>query len=124
MANVRSGDLWIHVAEDPAIFLRFSGRGSISRSRAKPGRVGLYAGGRRRLVTRPGQVPGYDLTLVDVETPQVETLEGWTGQLVLVRDPVGTVIHGVYFSMDANPAFPIGRWGVSLDVEHVTPEPA
>jgi len=45
-----------------------------------------YAGGRRRIISTPARVRSSALTFQRVSAADVETLRGWCGRLLLLRD--------------------------------------
>ena len=59
------------------------------------GEVRTYAGGRRRSVTVEGERSSYSFVLQDVTLTQRDTLRGWFGQNVQVRDHRGQIFSGV-----------------------------
>lgn len=61
------------------------------------GETRMYAGGRRRSMTQQGELGSYSVTLLQVPRVDVETLRGWKGQVVQVRDHKGRLFTGTFF---------------------------
>jgi hypothetical protein len=66
-----------------------------------PGRTETFAGGRRRAISQIGQEGTFGFTLVLVPRTDVDTLIGWMGQQVQVRDNLGRKFRGVYRAVPA-----------------------
>lgn len=71
---------------------------SIVEKPAVPGDVRVYAGGRLRLVTGAGMPREIDLALSNVSRTTLTTLDTWTGQLMLLRDPYGLRRWGTFLA--------------------------
>jgi hypothetical protein len=67
---------------------------------AIPSEVRIYAGGRRRAVTRPGASRNITLTLRQLDRDDYDTLAGYRGQVMLVRDQRGRAVYGVFSSIN------------------------
>lgn len=120
MASINLRDVWMHLHSDPTKELRFDIRGSEAHEVAKPGRVSRYANGRRRAVTRRGLDEQLELRLTAVTREQLETINEWLGQTVVVRDPVGRIFTGTYFRAPAEELYPRDLIAVSLTIESIT----
>ena len=98
MATLRLTTLWINLAG--------TGTGFAAPSTARAftsgvsGDVRAYAGGRVRLFTQEAVTGALDVTLVKLTLDQVETLESWRGQTVLVRDHRGQRWWGAFTAVD------------------------
>lgn len=60
------------------------------------GEVRVYAGGRRREISKPGVTRVLTVKLVALTRAQKETLLSWAGQLVLYRDQHARRIWGTF----------------------------
>lgn len=60
------------------------------------GEVRTYAGGRRRFIAREGVSVTFTVTLRNLTLTQVQTLQGWVGQAVQIRDHRGQLFNAVY----------------------------
>ncbi len=95
-------------------------------SYSQPGEVRTYAGGRRRAIAVAGEVGTYKVQMMMLARTDVETLRGWVGQTVQVRDWRGRRFFGVYYSVDITE--PLGRerlgesssWHVAFALNIVT----
>lgn len=85
-----------------------------------PGEVRTYAGGRRRSITAAGEEGTFKCVLVDLPRASVDTLHGWVGQLVQVRDNVGRRFFGVYHSVGAAEIRGLTTYTVGLTLTVVT----
>jgi hypothetical protein len=101
MATVQLRDLWISRTDDPsqAIVLE----GTITEKQARLGEVRMMANGRRRVVTRAGQVKEYAVAANRVEVATVNLLASWAGDVLMYRDPQGRKVAGTFFEVDAVP---------------------
>lgn len=66
---------------------------------ALSGRVGIYAGGRRRVITAEGDVINHPLALNWVTGPDTTTLMSWRGHVLLLRDALGRRVFGTILAM-------------------------
>jgi hypothetical protein len=64
------------------------------------GSVHFYAGGRRRVITTPGDTVTYPLTLQWVSDPDTLQLMAWRGRVLLMRDTLGRRVFGTYLQVD------------------------
>lgn len=64
-----------------------------------PGDMVTFASGRQRSITSAGQQTVFKVALVDVSRTVVDTLILWQGQTVQVRDNLGRVFVGTYYSV-------------------------
>lgn len=90
------------------------------------GEVRTYASGRRRSITQVGETGSYKFTLLQVPRSTVDTLRGWQGDLVEVRDGKGRQFYGVFFAVVALEVYAYVTgcnytpWHVTLEVTAVT----
>ena len=68
----------------------------------QPGEVRTYAGGRLRLVTTAGVARTATLTLPECSRDQINWLQTYVGQTVLVRDDRGRKIWGTFLQPKVN----------------------
>lgn len=67
--------------------------------------VRIYAGGRRRIITTPADVRSTSLTLQRVSASDVETLRGWRGRVLLLRDFQGWRRFGTFAEIASQSVF-------------------
>lgn len=70
-----------------------------TRSKEITGDVRQYAGGRQRSYSQVGVSGMWTARLRDLTLSTVETLEGWMGREVQVRDHRGQLFNGVFYSV-------------------------
>ena len=80
----------------------------------QPGEVRVYAGGRKRLILRPGLAKSFNLNLPACTRSQINWLKQYVGQMVLVRDDRGNKVYCAYF------AVPVTEWSAETDTGDVT----
>jgi len=97
MASVLLETAWVNLASDLSQSLALWSA-DWSDDRSVPGAIRTYAGGRRRVVSRAGKLRNLSVTFPTIIGAQVETLVGWAGQTVLLRDKRGRLVWCVYFS--------------------------
>jgi len=84
------------------------------------GEVRSYAGGRQRFVGREGIAGSFDRTLRLLTLAQVEQLESWRGQTVLVRDVNGQAWWGTFKRVTRTLVKGSGKFDAAITVELVT----
>lgn len=95
MAQVTLDDVWFHLPDQPSSFVRAtltSEREITTRST----QVRNYAAGRRRAITRPGTSRTLFLGLDLAERVDIVQLQAWEGAVVMLRDPRGRKLWGIY----------------------------
>lgn len=92
-------NLWFTDVADPTVSVTVASS-LRSSSAALNGRVGLYAGGRRRTITTPADSVTYPVTLQWVSDADTHQLVAWRGRLLLMRDTLGRRVFGTYFRVD------------------------
>jgi hypothetical protein len=85
-----------------------------------PGEFRTYSGGRRRSITAAGEAGKYTFTLRTVSRTTVETLRGWAGQTVQVRDNKGRRFFGTYYSIDVVEYRADALWDVGISLATVS----
>jgi hypothetical protein len=100
-----------------------SARGQIGRSSefSIDGEVRTYAGGRRRAVTKAGEISSYSCTLQDVTLTQRDTLRSWFDQAVQVRDHRGQIFRGVILAVGvAERTYELDLYEISFTLQSTT----
>lgn len=100
-AVVTLRDLWINRADDPSQYVVLEG--TITEKQSASGEVRTMANGRRRVVTRAGQVKEYAVSANRVEVDTINLLASWAGDVLTYRDPQGRKVSGTFFEVDATP---------------------
>lgn len=98
MAGITLDRLYLHRADDLATYLAFytSGRGD---QRSLDGEVRAYANGRNRIITRAGTARSLPVTVRQATDADLDTLEEWRGELLMLRDHRGRLVYGTYFTL-------------------------
>lgn len=91
-----------------------------ARASAKTGEVREYVGGRRRAVSTEGTTARLSVTLLRLTLDQVQTLESWAGQPVLVRDWRGQGLYGTFFAVATSARRPADQYESTLEFVSVT----
>jgi len=81
-----------------------------------------YAGGRLRIISTPSHVRVTPLTLRGVTSTDLETLRGWRGRLLLLRDAQGWRRWGTYAGVTSDTVYPaphVAVYEVSLTWQDV-----
>jgi len=118
MAVVLLETAWVNLASDLSQSLALWSA-DWSDDRSIPGGVRTCAGGRRRVVSRVGKLRNLSVTFPVLTGAQVETLVGWAGQTVLLRDKRGRLVWCVYFSASVSDRRD-GTYDVTVPVAEVT----
>lgn len=106
MATVTLSDLWIHQVSDLSAFVQVY-MGSLSEESGSDGEVRHYANGVTRAVTTATRTRTVSVELPFLARVDFELLQDWAGQPVMIRDPLGRKVFGVFFSVEASER-PIG----------------
>lgn len=106
MASVTLDELWIHQVADLTQFVRVY-MGSLNEESGVTGEVRRYANGVTRAITTLGTTRRVRVELPYVARADYETLESWVAQPVMVRDPLGRKVFGMFFAVSADEQ-PIG----------------
>ena len=110
MASVTLNAVWVALVTDLASPIVAGSMGSLGASsmsggmsstprtdaRTTAGGVRQYANGNFRAISVVGTAIAYNFTLREVTMADVETLEGWLNQVVLLRDRTGRRWYGAY----------------------------
>lgn len=100
MAHVTLTELWVHLASDLSQYVTTRGFGAEDVSVSKPVDVRTTASGRRRSFTKAGGGSTISVTFPRADRETIATLEEWAGVPVMVRDPSGRLVWGVYGAVD------------------------
>lgn len=114
MAIVTLGDLWIHLASNLATFVQVY-MGALQEESGVSGEVRRYANGVFRSITTAGNSRSIQVEMPYLDRDDLETLEGWVGQAVMVRDPLGRKVFGTFFTIETSER-PIGDADTALGV--------
>jgi hypothetical protein len=102
MAGVTLSTLYLHDAADLSDYMVLN-VSDINETPSSSAIVRAYANGRLRLVTTPELRDELSLRLILVSRADREALSAWRRTLLLLRDPLGHVMHGMYPDLDIAP---------------------
>lgn len=89
---------WLTDPTTPAVSLQLFKVARVEQDTAA-GQVQVYAGGRRRIISTPGDVRQSALTFQRVSAADLETLRSWRGRVLLLRDYQGWRRWGTFFDV-------------------------
>jgi hypothetical protein len=69
---------------------------------SRNGSIRFYAGGRARVITTPGDVRTYPIVMQNLTDASLILLDGWRGQVVLLRDAPGWRKWGTFLDIKWN----------------------
>lgn len=121
--SVELDSIWINVADDPSDAIAFHRPvDALSRNTVVPVEVRELTGGRRRTVrSGTGVSTPYAVTFPRCSREQVAWLVAHAGEVVCVRDHVGTKIFGIYKEVPEEISVQFRDWiGVRLSIESTT----
>ncbi len=119
MAMLILDKLWINLIDTGQGLAMFSTPGK-QLSRSMKGEVRQYAGGRQRSIVSKGIKGSFSFNLEDVTQTQLDKLESWLGQTVVVRDTRGRRFFGVLFDYTVTDRHNPTYYSVSLTLNEVT----
>lgn len=99
MATLTLTQLWLNVADSPSTGQGFGVVG-LKVSQVEPLEIQRSANGRLRAFTRPGSQQVLSCTVSEATRAEVNTLLGWIGTTLLVRDWTGRLFYGVYAGLE------------------------
>ncbi len=99
MVAIELGKTFVNLVSTGALVAAYTGRGR-TRAKSQEGSVERFAGGRFRSISTEGVAGSQTFTLRDVSPADLATLEGWIGELVLVRDNRGRRMFGTYYQVN------------------------
>ena len=118
MATLILDRVWVTLVETGVSVSAYSS--DRSRSAGMEGTVQRFAGGRQRAITSVGVRKEFSFKLRDLTETQIQTLEGWLGQTVVVRDHRGRKHFGVFFGYTEDERKVKTLYDVSLTLTNVT----
>lgn len=118
MATLQLNAVWVNLLATGQAVKGASARGRGETYRV-PGEVRTYAGGRRRSITMAGELGRYTFRMRRLTRTDVETLRGWAGQAVQVRDNKGRLFRGVFYDVDIV-EYLDAKWDVAIALDVVT----
>lgn len=119
MASVTLKQTWIHDADDLDTSVRIPWS-ELTVEPSRQAQVRTYAGGRQRLVTGPARPRTATLTFPLVDRATLDTLEGWCGTRVFVRDTRGRTMFAMYPALRVSERRTDHRPSVSLTLHEIT----
>ncbi len=121
MAHVDLAYTWVNLLSTGESVKGYTAKGR-QHGRAGEGETRRMAGGRFRAVGTLGVRRTQAFAMRDLSLDDIETLELWIGQTVLVRDNRGRRMFGVYWSVPTTDRKDPNYYDVQLDVTEVTYE--
>jgi hypothetical protein len=121
MASVELGYTWVNLVSTGESVKGWTGRGR-THGRQRDGEVRRLAGGRFRSVGTLGVRRTQSFVIRDLTQADIDTLEEWVGQLVLVRDKRGRKMYGVYWSVDNADKYSPDYYDIAISLTEVTYE--
>jgi hypothetical protein len=99
MATIDLNEAWVHLATDLATYVRLPIR-DLEATPTRRVEAREYASGRVRRVSQPTRVTSVTVRSRLVDRATVATLDGWTGETVMLRDARGRKLWGFYRYLD------------------------
>lgn len=122
MASVDLRYTWVNLLSTGESVKGYTARGR-SHGRSRDGEVRRLTGGRFRAVGTLGVRRTQSFNLRDVSQEDLDTLELWAGQTVVVRDKYGRRMFGTYWSVTwADKVDPALLFDVELNVTEISYE--
>ena len=100
MASLTLTEVWLHQASDPSTVIKLEDATGIEIVQRVSGDVRDFATGRRWISTNV-EYEDIKITALYVDRDDVDTLRDWTGDLLVLRDPTGRQVWGVYDTLTA-----------------------
>lgn len=119
MASVTLTEIWLHDASDPDSYVRLPLQEIAEQSQSHV-EVREFAGGVLRTITRPIRRVSYPVRLVQVPSATVETLRGWEGTTLMLRDVRGRLVFGVFAGLEVSDWRGEGSHDVQFTFQTVT----
>lgn len=98
-AEVALTTVWLNLASEPSISQSFPAMSKLEVNTKRPGEARLNANGRTRLIRKPAKARTFALSLPNCTRAQIDWLELYAGELVIVRDDRKRKIPCVYFDV-------------------------
>jgi hypothetical protein len=121
MATVTLDTVTLSLASSPATML-FLDVPALEDTDSLIGEVRAYANGRTRSITKPGSTRTIPLAPDWVSAADIVTLKSWRGQTVLLRDPFGRKVWGVFYGVQVAERVIVGTGAstVSFTITEIT----
>ncbi len=121
MTTLTLEDAWISLASDlsQSVTMELTGQSNMP---SRPVEVRRYAGGRTRVITRPGVKKAINANFELANRADMLILEDWIGLPVLYRDPVGRRLWCVFGAVDESeiPGASLDTVNVNLTLQEIT----
>lgn len=98
-AEVALTTVWLNLGSQPSISQSFPAMSKLTLNTKRPGEARLNANGRTRLILKPAVARTFTLNLPICTRAQIDWLELYVGQLVIVRDDRKRKIACAYFDV-------------------------
>lgn len=118
MASIALTRTWVTLATDLTTSVQVDASDR-SRTQSIQGEIRVYGGGRLRFAGQAGQQATVPLTFRTNDRTLIDTLTGWIGETVLIRDPRGRAEWCVFTSI-AEQDLTSGWTEVQISFERVT----
>lgn len=119
MAHVDLLYTWVNLLSTGQSVKGYTANGR-AHQRSAEGETRRMAGGRFRAVGTLGVRRTQTFAIRDLSLSDIETLENWIGETVLVRDKRGRRMFGVYWSVPTQDRKDPNYYDVALEVTEVT----
>jgi hypothetical protein len=119
-ASVTLSTVWINLASTLSNYQSFDQMSALQVDTNQPGEVRTYAGGRLRLVTTAGVARTATITIQEATRDQINWLQTYVGQTVLVRDDRGRKIWGTFLTPKVTENQHNGNGDVTIVVNEIT----
>ena len=120
MASIPIYGVCIAPVDDYEAELSFNAGVSVNAHQETTGEIRTYAGGRRRLIKRPGLTRTIEVHIPRTTRTQRETLAAWQAQLLLYRDGRGRLMFGTYLDFPQEDQPGPGRSDVGFTFQEIT----
>lgn len=111
--------VWINLVDTGQGVSAYSSREK-NLTRSMKGEVRQYANGRMRSVTSKGIRGSFQFTLEDMSLANINVLEGWLSQTVVLRDTRGRRFFGVIFEISVSDRRNVNYYVVNLTLNEVS----
>lgn len=119
MASVDLDRAWVHRTDDLSVYVS-SFSAEWDDVEQVDGEVRAYAGGRLRVIRRATQRRTLKVTLRYVPLADIDTLRGWAGDVLMVRDKRGRKMFGTFFSSQVSDLKGLTYADVTLEFQQVS----
>lgn len=119
MVMVTLGKTYVNLVATGELITGYTGKGR-TRAKSQEGSAQKFAGGRFRSISVEGVAGEQTFVLRDLTYANIQTLETWIGQLVLIRDNRGRRMFGVYYDVGYTDGPNENYYDVTLNVKEIT----